>query len=67
MATLHIYDKVLTEDEQNDIDNRFNILLEEKREMYNSFFLSNYRESKEYARKRISFDLVYNIVGSLIR
>ena len=67
IATLHIYDKVLTEDEKIDIANRFNILLEEKREMYNSLFLSNYRESKEYARKRISFDLVYNIVGSLIR
>ena len=69
VATLHLhgYDKVLSEDEQIDIANRFNILLEEKRDMYNSLFLSNYRESKEYARKRISFDLVYSIVGSLIR
>ena len=66
VATLHIYNKNLTEEEQIDIVNRFNILLEERREMYNSLFLSNYRESKEYARKRISFDLVYNIVSSLL-
>jgi hypothetical protein len=66
VATLHIYNKILSEEEQIDIVNRFNILLEERREMYNSLFLSNYRESKEYARKRISFDLVYNIVSSLL-
>jgi hypothetical protein len=29
-------------------------------------FLTNYRESKDIARKRISFDLVYLIVGYLL-
>ena len=37
----------------------FTKLLNEYREKYNSLFLTNYRESKDIARKRISFDLVY--------
>ena len=36
------------------------------REKYHSLFLTNYRESKDIARKRISFDLVYQIVGHLL-
>lgn len=36
------------------------------RTKYNSLFLTNYRESKKIARKRISFDLVYNIVGMFL-
>ena len=39
----------------------FNNFLNEKRNNCNSLFLSIYRESKEIARKRISFDLVYSI------
>jgi hypothetical protein len=39
----------------------FNNFLNEKRNNCNSLFLSNYRESKEIARKRISFTLVYEI------
>jgi hypothetical protein len=34
---------------------------------YNSLFLTNYRESKKIARKRISFDLAYKIVGMLLK
>lgn len=45
---------------------KFNTFLEEYRNKYNSLFLSNYRESKDLARKRISFDLVYSIVGHLL-
>lgn len=32
-------------------------------ELYNSSKITNYRESKDIARKRISFSLVYQIVG----
>jgi hypothetical protein len=44
----------------------FNHLLNAYREKYHSLFLTNYRESKDIARKRISFDLVYQIVGHLL-
>jgi hypothetical protein len=45
---------------------QFNDFLEEFRLKYNSLFLCNYRESKDIARKRISFDLVYSIVKHLL-
>jgi hypothetical protein len=41
---------------------QFNTFLEQLREKYHSLFLTNYRESKDMARKRISFDLVYDII-----
>jgi hypothetical protein len=46
----------------------FNNYLNEKREEFNSLFLSNYREStnNNIARKRISFTLVYEICNYLI-
>lgn len=44
----------------------FNKYLTEMRKKYNSLFLTNYRESKSIARKRITFDLVYQIVGYLL-
>ena len=44
----------------------FNEFLEAKREKYHSLFLTNYRESKDIARKRISFDLVYQIVEFIL-
>jgi len=65
-ATLTITPKI-DDDIQKKIANDFNIYLNEKREKYNSLFLTNYRESKKIARKRISFDLVYKIVGMLIK
>jgi hypothetical protein len=40
----------------------FNKYLNKNREKYNSLFLTNYRESKDISRKRISFELVYQIV-----
>jgi hypothetical protein len=46
--------------------NKFNSLLDEYRNKYNSLFLSNYRESKDLARKRISFDLVYSLVEHIL-
>jgi hypothetical protein len=45
---------------------KFNSLLDEYRNKYNSLFLSNYRESKDLARKRISFDLVYSLVEHIL-
>jgi hypothetical protein len=44
----------------------FNKFLNQKREKYNSLFLTNYRESKDIARKRISFDLVYLIAEFIL-
>jgi hypothetical protein len=44
----------------------FNNYLNEQRNKYHSLFLTNYRESKDIARKRISFDLVYKIIGYLL-
>ena len=65
-ATLRIQGKTLSETEQKDIANRFNTFLEQKRSETWSLFLPQYRESKEYARKRIPFELAYTIVGYLV-
>ncbi|ABT14412.1 DNA methyltransferase [Paramecium bursaria Chlorella virus NY2A] len=56
----------LTDDEQRKIANEFTRFIEEKRTEYHSLFLPMYRESKEYARKRIPFDLSYKIVSYII-
>lgn len=64
-ATLVITPK-LNKDEQLKLVNDFNTFLEDYREKYHSLFLTNYRESKDIARKRISFDLVYKIVNHLL-
>jgi hypothetical protein len=64
-ATLSILPKIDIEKQKMLVD-RFNEYLELMRDKYHSLFLTNYRESKNIARKRISFDLVYNIVGHLL-
>lgn len=64
-ATLVIEPKIDIE-KQKQIVNKFNIFLEEYRKKYNSLFLTNYRESKDIARKRISFDLVYSITEYIL-
>jgi len=46
---------------------KFNAYLNDEREKYHSLFLTNYRESKDIARKRISFDLVYKICQYLLK
>jgi hypothetical protein len=51
---------------QKKLAENFNKFLDKTREKYHSLFLTNYRESKDIARKRISFDLVYKIVGHLL-
>jgi len=65
-ATLTITPSI-SEDIQKKIVIDFNNYLDDKREKYNSLFLNNYRESKKIARKRISFDLAYKIVGMLLQ
>ena len=64
-ATL-IIDPVLTEEKQKQLVDKFNTYLEREREKYHSLFLTNYRESKDIARKRISFDLVYKIIKHIL-
>ena len=65
-ATLTITPQISI-DIQKKIAIDFNNYLDDKREKYNSLFLTNYRESKKIARKRISFDLAYKIVGMLLQ
>ena len=65
-ATLCIVGANLTEPQQIAICARFNALIEEKRAQTWSLFLPQYRESKEYARKRIPFDLAYHIITELV-
>ena len=64
-ATL-VIDPIISIDEQKMLVNRFNAFVEEKRLIYHSLFLSNYRESKDYSRKRISFTLTFKILNFLI-
>lgn len=61
-ATL-VIEPTLTEEEEYRLVKKFNTLLTEYRSKYHSLFLTTYRE---YKRKRISFDLVYHIVGHLL-
>lgn len=63
-ASLIISPKVLDEKKLVEDCNKF---IKEYREKYNSLFLTNYRENKDIARKRISFDLVYSIISYLLR
>jgi predicted rRNA methylase YqxC with S4 and FtsJ domains len=66
-ATLCIQGKNLSFEEQKNICCRFNELLEKKRTDTWSLFLPQFRESKEYARKRIPFELAYTIVLHLLQ
>lgn len=67
-ATLVIeYDnRSLNRDEQQLLVKKFNKYLEKYRKKYHSLFLTNYRESKDMARKRISFKLIYEITNYLL-
>lgn len=64
-ASLSIVPEITLEVQEKLVE-KFNNFLNEHREKYHSLFLTNYRESKDIARKRISFDLVYKIVGKLL-
>ena len=65
-ATFRISGKKLNETEQIKLCEEFNEFIEKKRDDTWSLFLPQYRESKEYARKRIPFDLAYRIFLHLI-
>ncbi len=55
------------EDEQLVVE-MFNKQLESRRNQYHSLFLTNYRNStKSYARKRISFDMCYNMIKDILK
>ena len=64
-ATL-IINVPLTLKEQDELVNKMNNYIKEKREKYNSLFLTNYRESNTIARKRISFDLAFKICNYIL-
>jgi hypothetical protein len=64
-ATL-ITNKELSDQDQIKLCDIFNDFLNNKRSETHSLFLPPYRESKDYARKRIPFDLVYNLVSYII-
>jgi hypothetical protein len=64
-ATLVIKPELSIEQQEILVQN-FNDYMKKMREKYHSLFLTNYRESKSIARKRISFDLLYHIVGHLL-
>jgi hypothetical protein len=65
-ATFRILGKTLGEAEQIQICQTFNEFLEQKRNDTWSLFLPQFRESKEYARKRIPFELAYRIFLHII-
>lgn len=64
-ATL-VIDKPLTLKEQEILVKKMNDYIENKRETYNSLFLTNYRESNSIARKRISFNLAFRICNYIL-
>lgn len=65
-ATLIIKGLILDEAQQIQLCNEFNEFIERKRKETWSLFLPQFRESKEYARKRIPFELAYRIFLHLI-
>ena len=65
-ATFRITGTTLHETEQIQLCREFNEFIEQKRTDTWSLFLPQFRESKEYARKRIPFELAYRIFLHLI-
>ena len=60
-----ITSNILIKNEQKLVDN-FNEYFNQLRDKYNSMFLTNFRNSTVYTRKRISFYLTYNILKKLL-
>lgn len=65
-ATIRITGLTLSDDDQESLCREFGEFLEEKRHQLSSLFLPQFRESKEYARKRIPFELAYRIILTLL-
>ena len=57
---------IISLEKQKKLVEDFNNFIEGQRNKYHSLFLTNYRESNSIARKRISFDLAYRIIGHLL-
>lgn len=64
--TVCIKGTTLTPEKQKEIADLFNEFIELKRNETWSLFLPQFRESKEYARKRIPFELAYRIILHLL-
>lgn len=64
--TLELPTISLTDEQQKIVANSFNKFIEKKRSDTWSLFLPQFRESKDYARKRIPFELAYQIIGIII-
>src|SRR5574343_532890 len=64
-ATL-VIEPSITLEQQHILVKKFNDFLNKNRNTYHSLFLSNYRESKDISRKRISFELVYHLVEYIL-
>jgi hypothetical protein len=63
-----IMDKKYTHDQELIVCEKFNSILEKYRDMYNSMFLTNYRNStSSYSRKRISFDVAYKLISYIVK
>jgi hypothetical protein len=58
-----VIDPPISNKKQKKLIDKFNKKLENYRSKYNSLFLVNYRNSsKSYARKRMSFDIAFNLI-----
>ena len=57
---------MLSLEKQTELVANFNSKLDEYRLKYNSLFLTNYRESSDIARKRISFDCAFKLCSHLL-
>ena len=62
-----IIEPVIDEIKQKKLVNDFNEYLNLYRDKYDSLFLTNYRESNNIARKRISFSLVFKITNYIVQ
>lgn len=63
-----VLEKEYSIEHQKIIANKFNEILEKYRKKYNSLFLTNYRcTGKSYARKRIGFDMAYDLINYIIK
>jgi hypothetical protein len=61
-----ISNKKLAMDEQRYLVNQFNTFITEKRALYKSLFLPQFRESNSIARKRIPFNLAFKICNNIL-
>ena len=64
-ASLSIHPPI-NEDKQRKLVKIWNEWFKDKRKKYHSLFLTNYRESKITARKRVSFQFVYDSINYLL-